>query len=221
MKILYKFASRSRPQKFFETLENIRNMAHHDDYTILCSLDVDDPAMKTQEVLEILKFQRRIRVIWGHSKNKVDAINRNMDTAKDFDILINMSDDMRFIQPGFDLKIIEHFEKYFLDLDGVIHYPDGNVNQLLMTMSIMGKTYFDRFGYIYHPSYTSLFCDNEATDVAKILGKYKFINEQLFEHLHPAFRKSEMDEQYKHTESFYAIDGAIYKQRQSRNFDLN
>jgi hypothetical protein len=88
-------------------------------------------------------------------------------------------------------------------------------------MSILGKTFFDRFGYIYHPNYTSLFCDDEQTSVAKILGKYKFIDNQIFIHKHPMNDNTVLfDNQYKHTESYFHIDQEVYRNRKANNFFL-
>jgi hypothetical protein len=87
-------------------------------------------------------------------------------------------------------------------------------------MSILGRQYFERFGYIYHPDYISLYCDNEQMDVAKLLGCYKYINKNIFHHLHPAYGKAEYDMQYNHTESFSNADHITYFRRRANNFDL-
>jgi hypothetical protein len=160
-------------------------------------------------------------VVTGTSKNKVDAINRDLPQySEDWDILINMSDDMLFMQKGFDQIIRRDFFETFPDLDGFIHYPDNNARERLSTMSILGKPYYNRFGYIYHSAYTSLWCDNEAMEVSKKLNKYKYFEKTLFDHLHPAYGKTKVDEQYRFTESFFHSDREIFLRRQKNNFDL-
>jgi hypothetical protein len=227
MKIIYNFASRSRPEKFFETLDNVRSLATHDDYAIVCTLDKDDPSMTTPEVMDrALTYNKKVWPIWGISKNKIDAINRGIPYIKNWgallnwSILVNISDDSRFLVAGFDKIIIADMQTHFPDLDGVLHYPDSHTKDLLLTMSVMGRRYYDRFGYIYHPDYISLYADQEATEVAKKLGKYKFINTPLYDHLHPVWNMAQWDDQYRHTESFYATDGATYNRRKALNFDL-
>ena len=57
-------------------------------------------------------------------------------------------------------------------------------------------------------------------DVAKILGKYKFVNENIFLHLHPAHGNALNDNQYRYTESFHPIDQATYLKRKAINYGL-
>ena len=62
----------------------------------------------------------------------------------------------------------------------------------------------------------------EATDVAKQLGKYKYMGDDkiLFRHLHPSFGLAPTDEQYKRTVSpvFWAHDERVYNERKLNNF---
>ena len=214
MKILYKLTSRSRPQKFLDTLNNIIRNAKHKDYKILCTLDDNDveyPAI----------YNSRVEVILGRSINKIHAINRDMNSNEEWDVLVNMSDDMRFIKEGFDLDILDEFGA---DLDQFIHWNDGNQKANVCTMSIMGRTYYERFNYIYHPDYTSLFADEESTEVAKLLGKYKYMGDGniLFNHLHPAWGLAASDEQYLATDNaaMWQKDGSVFARRKQLNFEL-
>jgi ribosomal protein L31 len=133
------------------------------------------------------------------------------------EIVVNMSDDMRFIKQGYDADIIEAFQG---DRDQFIHFPDGHVNQVLPTMSIMDRSYHERFNYIYHPDYKSLWCDNEAMDVAQQLGRYKYIDLQIFSHEHPAWTGEPADALLMHTESFFEIDQETYQRRSKLRFPI-
>jgi hypothetical protein len=224
MKILYKFPTRSRRNKMLAAIDNITALAKHDDYVIQLTLDVDDESVTNNSVKHQLAKYGKVYALWGISAgSKIGAVNRDLGLIfDDFDILICMSDDFVFLQEGFDLQIISDMQQYFPDGDGFLHYPDGHVNERLATMSIIGRKYFERFGYIYHPEYKSVYCDQEAQEVAKKLGKYKYIPIQLFEHQHPVWKRTEWDEQYRKTEDpvVYAEDKATYLRRQSQNFDL-
>lgn len=220
-RILFKYTSRSRPAQFKRGLLSIIDNCDSQNYRILCSLDEDDRTLPTYQTEISSCNNPNILVVTGTSKNKVDAINRDLpEYSENWDILINMSDDMLFMQKGFDQIIRRDFFEAFPDLDGFVHYPDKNAGPLLATMSIFGKPYYSRFGYIYHPEYTSLWCDNEAMEVAKKLNRYKYFERSLFDHLHPAYRKSNSDEQYRLTESFFQVDNLIFRKRQRNNFDL-
>jgi hypothetical protein len=182
-------------------------------YKFVLSVDSDDEVtMKSDELAEIYRHAF-VRVCVGTSKNKIDAINRDVPTSG-WDILVNLSDDQIFTKRGFDEVIAQCGKDEFL------HLPDGHVNELLPTMSVMGIDYYKRFNYIYHPDYVSLWCDNEAMDVAKQLGCYKYIDEHVFEHLHPAWTGETPDAQLLHTQSLYRRDERVYIKRKSLNFPI-
>lgn len=226
VKILYKFSSRSRPSKLISCIENIISMARHDNYTILVSLDVDDATVSTRSFNEKLFTYKNVKPVYGFSKNKTHAINRDIWMVNDWDVIICMSDDFVFLVDGFDLDIISQFpsiDSGIIDTDLFLHYPDGSpCKDVLCTMSIMGRRYFDRFGYIYNPEYLSVYSDNEATTVARILGKYRYIDRQIASHDHPAWGKGEMDDLYRLNENKdnYAIDKSTYDRRVKINFEL-
>jgi hypothetical protein len=218
--ILFKYTSRSRPDLFYRGLVSIINNCVSPNYLVLCSLDDNDPTL--DQYLEYIKSLEnpKISVVLGSSKNKIDAINRDLNYyEKSWDILINMSDDMVFVERGFDNIIRNAFDS---NLDQFIHFNDGNQRSNLCSMTIEGKEYYRRFNYIYHPSYISLWCDVEAQEVAKLLGKYKYMGDSvvLFKHLHPAFGLAQMDSQYSITESqsLWSADHVTFTNRQANRF---
>jgi hypothetical protein len=192
----------------------------------LVSLDIDDVTMNNPSTIQKLteyvqKYPERIVVKYGHSKSKIDAINRDVNELKDkfnFDILVNFSDDMEFIQHSFDEVIRDKFYLNYPDTDGNIYFNDGFVSDKISTMSIIGRKYYDKFNYIYHPSYHSLWCDNEYTEVAKRNQKILYFHENIFRHNHPANVGGFMDEQLIKTESYSEIDRQNYEQRFNNNF---
>jgi hypothetical protein len=128
-----------------------------------------------------------------------------------------MSDDMMFTVKDFN-HVIERAFMLNDDTDMCLHLPDGNQNDVIITLAILGRKYYGRFNYIYHPDYKSLWCDNEMTDVAKMLGKYMYIPVHVYRHMHPAWGLSANDAQYIHTESFFREDENVYRKRKSCNF---
>ena len=210
-KILFKYASRSRANKFFLGLDSIlSNLSDKDNFCVLISLDSDDEVMYNSNVISKLKqyinqYGDKIIIKFGISKNKIDAINRDVNEIKDrfdFDILINFSDDMQFTKNGFDNIIRDKFNIHFKDTNGNLHFNDGFTGDKLSTMSIIGRKYYDQFNYIYHPSYISLWCDNEYTILAKKNNKIQYFDEQIFLHNHPSNIGGIIDEQLRKTESY-------------------
>jgi hypothetical protein len=226
-KILFKYASRSRNTKFFTGLDNIlKNLFDLENFCILISLDIDDYSMNNKETINRLleyvnKYPEKIIIKFGSSKNKIDAINRDVNEIKEkfnFDILVNFSDDMEFIEHSFDDIIRSKFFIFYPDTDGNIYFNDGFTGERLSTMSIIGRKYYDKFNYIYHPSYHSLWCDNEYTEVAKRSEKIIYFHERIFNHNHPSNVGGFIDEQLIKTESFSDIDRQNYDKRLTNNF---
>lgn len=224
LRLLFKYTTRSRRSNFLRGIDSIiNNLADKENYHIYTTFDVDDDKMRP-----LPEIKGNHTYIAGTSKSKVDAINRDMDfinSQYDWDILVNMSDDVVFVEKGFDniirkefiVKDNEQATDFELNLDQVIHFPDGNRSDLL-TVSIIGREYYNRDNYIYNPEYKSLYCDNEAMEVAKIRGCYKYVDKVIFNHLHPAYSKGVFDAQYQHTESFGAQDFETYLRRKQNGF---
>lgn len=226
-KILFKYASRSRNHKFFSGLDNIiQNLGDLNNFCILVSLDVDDVTMNNPDTIKKLtdyvqKYPRKIIVKYGTSKSKIDAINRDVNEIKEkynFDILVNFSDDMEFIKHSFDEIIRDRFYVHFPDTDGNIYFNDGFVADTISTMSIIGRKYYDKFNYIYHPSYMSLWCDNEYTEVAKRNQKILYFNENIYRHNHPSNVGGFIDAQLVKTESYSELDRKNYELRLANKF---
>lgn len=215
MKIAYVFASRERPEKFFRCLDNIQDMSESKEYFVYAKLDEDDPFLDSYKA-RIGEYPELV-VKLGISKGKIHAINRDLDSMPDADIICCHSDDMVFIEWGFDSVIRKH-----CGADDYVHFPDGHANERLCTYSIMGKDYFNRFGYIYNTDYHSVYCDNEQMEVAKLLGKYKYINHKILRHEHPAWGYGAADDLLKRTEDpkNYKSDHDIYIKRKAINFGL-
>lgn len=215
MNLLINFASRSRPDKFHACMENLRQCFRN--YEVLLKLDRDDEVVR--DYLD--RHYPEVILKLGYSDSKIHAINRDIP-AEGWDIIINTSDDIMW-KPGASEDIIHHYEP-----DTFLHFPEPYAEAQaakkkrpsISVVSIMDKVYYDRFNYIYHPEYISLYCDNEATEVAKLLGRYKFVNKVICEHLHPVTGKSKTDAQYKRTQSFMQYDKEIFRKRKERGFDL-
>ena len=218
MRILFKYTSRSRRSNFLRGYDSILNkIANREDYHILISVDKDDQSMFPLPVLD-----GNYTFVVGNSKNKIDAINRDLNEFDyDFDILINMSDDMIFTKKGFDDIIRAEF---YNDFNQYLHFNDGNQKCNVCTMHIVGRNYYDRFKYIYHPDYISLWCDVENDIVAKQLGCYKYMGDdiKLFKHLHPAWGLAPQDALSIKTEdrALWVADEITFNKRKIKNFGL-
>lgn len=226
MKILFAFPSRSRPHKFRVTLQKLVDSIIHPE---LCCINVvvDDNDPRRAEYMAVVEeYRSRINILTpsGNSTCKIDAVNRAAQCESfAWDIVVVMSDDMHVCMHGIDERVRRDMQQYYPKLDGLLHYKDGSANEKLITFAIMGRKFYDLFGYVYNPAYKSLWCDNEQMEVADLLGRRVYIPLQIVEHKHPANGARyarENDAQYKHTESFWNEDKATFMHRKSNWFDL-
>lgn len=221
MKILIKYATRGRPEWFKRTIQNITSTISPDaDYLILVTADEDDVTMNNTLMKVFMRGHENVICCFGNSSNKVDAINRDMNLIGNWDLLINMSDDMQWIMKNWDTHIISAVSNRWPEGDFFAHFNDGYTRDLLPTMSIMDRKYYDRDGYIYHPSYRSFSCDAEAMYVAQMRGRYHYFPEVLFLHQHPTNRPSPADATYKRNSLHTDHDTKNYFERLNRYFDI-
>ena len=175
--LLIKFPSRSRPSKLLYAYEKYISLAKNPEkIKTIISLDSNDSTIN-QELLEKLqKIHSKTQICIGESLGKIGAVNRDMEHAGDYNILLLASDDMIPEYPGYDDLLREKMSVHFPDTDGVLWFNDGFQKHNLNTLCILGRKYYERFGYIYHPSYKSLWCDNEFTEVAQRLNKQVYFD---------------------------------------------
>jgi hypothetical protein len=218
MTICYSFASRSRPTRFFETLDNIIVNSASKDFFIVAKLDDDDMTMNDPMVKERLLSYPMVIVKWGTSKSKIHAINRDLEDLPHWDIIVCASDDMRFRTIGFDNIIRQYMP---VDLNGYIHLMDDYAKDRVCTVDIKGRKYFERRGRkIYVGDYYSMWSDDEETEVAKILKVYILVPDIHIEHLHYTNgSKAKKDDLYWRNDTYNA-DKAVFEQRKARGFDL-
>ncbi len=221
MKLLIKFPTRGRKNKFFNTLKKYESfLSKKIDYHFLVSMDIDDIEMNSDEVRSILDTFKNLSYFYGESKSKIEAVNRDIEKYYDWNIILLASDDMIPVEKNFDEIIVSEMKDTFPDTDGVLFFYDGFVRTKVNTLSILGKKYYDRFGYLYFPKYKSTYCDNEFTDVANILGRQKYIDRVIIRHEHPDHGFGKRDFIHYNNALNESYDSSLYKQRKSINFGI-
>jgi len=186
----------------------------------LFSLDKDDPTLDINDLQQFLKSwgvgTDRYKIVVGESEGKIDAINRDIKQLHiAWDILLNISDDQFPIVQGYDDIIRNAMPD---DLDASLWFFDS-YQQNINTQEILGRAYYLRHGYVYHPSYKSLFCDNEATIVAQRLGKLIKNDRMIIRHVHPCTSTTaKNDALYAKNNLYWTLDKANLALREAINF---
>lgn len=215
MKILIKFPSRSRPDKFLRAIKNIQDNISDNNYLISATLDSNDRLMNNPNMIERLKGIKNLEISWGNSRGKIHAVNRDIPKTA-WDILVLFSDDMQIITKGFDNLIREDFSRAGT-LDTVVYYSDGH-SKNIVSFPVIGRTWFDRYNFIYHTAYMSLFCDEELYLVAESQNKLYKSKFDIVKHNHPSWTGEKRDRQLIYTESLYKIDKKTFETRKRNNF---
>lgn len=219
MKLLIKFPTRERPEKFFKVLDTYYKNLRDVDYEFIITCDIDDETMNNDIIKNKLNSYPNLKYYFDYNKSKVEAVNNNLENTN-FDIILLASDDMVPVKEGFDITIKQKMDEYFPDTDGVLWFNDGFQGQNLNTLCILGKKYYDRFGYIYHPSYNSLYCDTEFTIISKKLNKVKYFDEIIIQHQQYSIIKEAPDNLYIKNDSLEPRDKIVFNKRYTENFPL-
>ena len=235
MKTVIQFPTRGRGQhgqkeiaggnhNFFDVLKLYDEYRDNTDDThirVIC--DADDTTMNNSESISKLDSIDNLSYYFDDNKTKIEACNRRSGDG-DYDIIVLASDDMIPQVKGYDSIITGHMTQYFPDTDGALWYYDG-FKRNLCTLCILGKKYYNRFGYIYHPDYRSFYCDDEYTQVGQRLGKLKFIDRVIIRHDHPTFKRRPgtndgvvIDETYTNNNKDIPHDRNLYNSRLKNNF---
>jgi hypothetical protein len=219
MKLLIKFPTRGRKQKFFKVFKQYQNLCEDLDNThFLVTLDNDDDDMKPSEVEEIFNTFKNVKVIYGNSTSKIHAINRDIEMVGDWDIVLLASDDMTPKVKGYDNIIRNKMKEHYPDTDGVLWFNDGHQGNNLNTLCILGKKYYDRFGYIYYPEYKSVWSDNEFMMVGNLLGKQTYFDKVIIEHEHPDWGYGRRDDIHQINSKNESHDRTLFMNRKENSF---
>lgn len=225
--ILFKLATRGRPSDFFETMESIyNNVADKENMHVLITCGTDDLSMNNTDVIERVNGYKNAHLLFGENTSKSQATNRDMDLNgmpwSSWDILINTADDQRFIFYGFDDIVRLTMKQQFPNMDGFIHLYEPDAGAALAILYCAGRKFFEKFGFIAHPAYKSLFWDNFYHSAAQLMGKYYYVPDHLFNHLCPAYTHhgKPRDAQFERDQGYWSVDEAVYHKHRERNYDI-
>jgi len=139
-----------------------------------------------------------------------------------WDIVVLVSDDMIPQLRGWDTVIRTHMQAYFPDTKGILWCNDGYQGDKLNTLCIYGRAMYESLGYIYEPSYKSLFCDTELTDRCRgdLAPFCKYISYSIIRHEHPGTGFAQnMDPLYAKNQTYWNEDMYNYIRRKTYPYD--
>jgi hypothetical protein len=211
-----------------DTLTRYIKLANHPEQLgVVLSCDDSDMTMSRnlvhEEIDRILKKTAYHKIFTGPNTSKIEACNANMSEIDwEWDIVVLVSDDMIPQVQGYDDVIRNHMLARFPDTDGILWFNDGYQGEKLNTLTIMGRKMYDRFGYLYHPDYKSLFCDTEFTDLCKgeLKDKCLYVPYSIIRHEHPGTGFAQnMDALYDRNQKYWDEDMHTYIRRKKYPYD--
>jgi hypothetical protein len=195
-KISLLHATRGRVQQAASARRKwLEKAANPDAVEHIFAIDADDA-----DSIQYLTLWRH-RIVQGDG-GPVRAWNYAAE-ASHGEILIQLSDDW---EPPM------HWDKLILEWIGdtskpaVLQISDGHRTDDLMCMAILTRARYLDQGYLFHPDFFSMYSDNWFSECAHRDGVVIDARDVVFEHLHPAFGKGEMDAVYARSN-----DSANYK----------
>jgi predicted O-methyltransferase YrrM len=165
--------------KWLEKAKNPSAIEH------IFGLDLDD------EQAPVLAIHRH--VFCRGNGGPVEAWNTAAAQSRG-EVLVQMSDDW---EPPL------HWDQIILDAIGdtskpaVLAISDGHRKDDLLCMAIMTRARYNQQGFMFHPEFFSMYSDDWFSRCAFRDGVVIDARDRIvFEHIHPAFGKAELDETY-------------------------
>lgn len=203
--------SRSRATKAWETFSKWEDYKGIVRLEHILSIDTSDKQVNDYKYL----FEKSpcTKILISDNRSAVDAIN-NAAKVSTGDILIVMSDDFG-CPMNWGGRIVDTTSQ---KTDWIAKTPDG-IQKWIITLPIMDRHYYNRFGYIYYPEFLHMFCDTELTAVADLTGRKIELNIP-FKHNHYSVTKGEKDAVSIRADATWEQGEKLFLERAKRNFDL-
>jgi hypothetical protein len=216
-RILVKYPTRSRPDLFLSTLDKYMGTAIYA-HRYVITIDQDDRSMNHPAMLARLATYPGLEVHIERPQGKVAAINANIP-GNGWDILVLASDDHIPVLQGWDVAVVNDFKDTA---------PNGEPRMLwykdirdpgICFMPAINRAAYDLKGYIYHPDYRSLWCDNEQTEVMTNAGVMLQVDREVWRNESPDWGGSQKrDRLYLVNNRLFKIDKATYDRRKAAGF---
>lgn len=207
--------SYGRPELAIRTAKDWLGRSVNKPEYILCLCTKDPKLMDYERALQANPIP--IKVIYCGHANMVKQMNMAAELATG-DLLIAVSDD--FSCPvKWDEKLLGHIGER---TDIVVKTNDDLKNPAINTaniiaLPIMDRAYYNRFKFIYHPSYNHFFGDEELSRVGDLLGR-KINIPMTFEHLHYMAGKAVEDATNRKNNAFFQGDKRTFQKRERKRF---
>lgn len=227
IKISLLHPSYNRIQMAYDTFCNwVNNAKNPQEIEYLIGLDENsnENLSYQNKFLEAEKKVGKFLIDIGDSTCAIQALNRIATKISDTsELLVEICDDIDCFL-GWDvelLKVLEginNFEepKMIGTHDGLRDYG------IVFTQPIMNRAAYNKLGFMIYSEYTSMFADNDFTQIARNTGWLINASHILFKHKHYTLGLTPLDKTYtrRNNQKEWDYNQKVYQERSKRNFDL-
>lgn len=214
MRISIIHPSRGRAKQAFETAKRWIDNSVNVHFEYILSLDYDDDQLSEYKTLFGSHSNDFLLLIDDNRQSAIEAINWGAQKATG-DLIIVISDD-------FDCPIRwdELLKKEVSGKSDFVLKTQDGIQKTLVTLPIVDRVWYERYGYIYHPDYRHMYADQELTSVAIMTGRF-LQSDLIFPHLHYTVGKSQRDYINEKNDSTYAQGNEVLIQHRANNFGID
>jgi hypothetical protein len=209
--------SRQRPEMALQTKKNwMQNAIHKSSIEYILSIDNNDPTLYDYNWMFSHEYDTKIK--YNNNWSAMEAINVVAPQSIG-NLIVVVSDDFDCFE-GWDEYLLSHLQG---DSDYIVKTSDGYMNSdWLITLPIMDRAYYNRFGYVYHPDYKHMWSDTEMTTVGHMLGKIIDLQNSnaVFKHRHYTINEMQKDAVNEKNDATWNQGKSLFLERFDRDFDL-
>lgn len=221
-KLLIKFPIRERRDSFLEAFHLYATLSTTKP-EFLFTVDTDDTRMRKPEVWRVVEgYGLPYTMLAGPPAGKIAACNRDLsEHNSDWTTVLLASDDMHPIVQGYDQIILDEMAKHFPDNDGALWFHQTTKPQQSKTnfVEVVGRKRFEEQGYLYNPTYHSLFADDEQTQKGIREGKLVRIDREIIKNQSYFWGgKNREDQLYRKNNRAHHRDRITFETRKHQGF---
>jgi hypothetical protein len=172
---------------------------------LLVAVDDDDP-----ELNGYMAPSARAKIVLGPRERMGPTLNRlAVERAPSRFAVGFMGDDHRPRTEGWDVRMVEALREMGT---GIAYGNDLLQREALPTAVFMTSDIIQTLGYMHPPGLVHLFLDNYWLGLGQALGRIRYLDDVVIEHVHPLAKTAEWDEGYRevNSQAMYARDHATF-----------
>lgn len=183
----------------------------------VCISIVEDDTASRQVIEDLSQGWWIVRTIEEYKKGAVYAWNQLAGLVTG-DILALWADDL-LPYSGWSEAALAALDE--MGGHGLVGFNDiSSDGNIYAAHWLADRAFIDEYlgGMMYPPVYHSWWADREVTDIAKRLGRYRWCEQAVVEHLNYTFGKSVLDRTYQDAARNYEADRLTYEARRQCAF---